>query len=313
VRDRRFAASREALTEWVDSFAGRLELVALEATTGWRWIANALLARGVEVRLADPAEAKARRGHKRPAKTDRSDARWLLALLEGSLFPDAWLAPLEIQRLRDLTRLRKALAEDETAWAQRLHALLSQEGFPCARGRLLSAEGQRIVAGLALPEEARRYVECVLALLASLAHQLATLEGELRRFAKRDARCRALMAIYGVGPILACHLVAELGCARRFRRARSLVKASGLDVVVSESAGKRRAGRLARAGSPQLRWALVEAARHASRTGSPDHDLWTSVSKRQGKKRANLTVARKIARRAYHTLAALEAQEVKAA
>ena len=36
----RFPADRESLAVWVDGFEGRLERVAIEATTGWKWIAK---------------------------------------------------------------------------------------------------------------------------------------------------------------------------------------------------------------------------------------------------------------------------------
>jgi len=72
------------------------------------------------------------------------------------------------------------------------------------------------------------------------------------------------------------------------------------------NSGKRR-GRLAKTGSPQLRWALVEAAQHARRSGSPDLELYQSVRERAGAQRATLTAARKIARRCFHTLTAAEA------
>jgi hypothetical protein len=45
-----------------------------------------------------------------------------------------------------------------------------------------------------------------------------------------------------------------------------------------------------------LRWAL-----HA-RPGSPDHASYLAVKQRLGGKRATLSVARKLAREAYHTL-----------
>ncbi len=75
---------------------GKLAAVAIEATTGWRWV----------------------------------DARWLSLLLARELLSEceAWLPPAEIQRPRDRARLRKALAGQRTAWAQRLHALLAHEG-----------------------------------------------------------------------------------------------------------------------------------------------------------------------------------------
>jgi hypothetical protein len=53
---------------------------------------------------------------------------------------------------------------------------------------------------------------------------------------------------------------------------------------------------------------LVEAAQHARRTNSPDRSLHAQAAQRIGDKRAVLTVARKIGRRAYHVLNELEAQ-----
>jgi hypothetical protein len=57
--------------------------------------------------------------------------------------------------LRDQTRLCKALAEERTRWAQLLHALLTHEGWPCQRARLLAVEGRRWVNPLSLSPAAR--------------------------------------------------------------------------------------------------------------------------------------------------------------
>jgi transposase len=301
-------AGREALADWAMRWRGRVEAVAIEATTGWRWVARELQAHGLEVRLADPGQAKALQGRKKRAKTDRLDARWLALLLGKQMLPQAWLPPAEIQYLRDQTRLRKALVDDRTRWAQRLHALLQQEGWPCRRARLLTVAGRRWAQALALPDPARAQVELYLRLLETLEAEIRPLEHELCRFAKQDRRCQALQRIFGVGPILACHLLAEIGEAGRFRRSRQLVRLSGLDPVVEESADVRRRGKLAKQGPPTLRWALVQAAQHAPRPSSPDRHLYTSVASRCGSQRAKLTVARKIARRAYHLLSTLEAE-----
>jgi transposase len=74
----------------------------------------------------------------------------------------------------------------------------------------------------------------------------------LRRFARSDRRCLALQTIYGVGPILACHLLAELGEGARFHRARQAVGAAGLDpcgVKKFDSGRDGRVGGRGRAGS----------------------------------------------------------------
>ena len=80
---------------------------------------------------------------------------------------------------------------------------------------------------------------------------------------------------------------------------------TGLDITISESDGKRARGHLARQGSPVLRWALHEAAMCAARPTSPDHAYYLQVRTRLGGKRAALSVARKLAREAYHTLRTL--------
>src|SRR5207249_7517081 len=183
--------------------------------------------RGFEVHLVDPGRASALRGRRRQPKTDRLDARWLALLLARQLLSEceAWLPPAEIERLRDRTRLRKALAGDRTGWAQRLHALLAHEGWPCSRGRLLTTAGRRWVAALELDPQVRAQVDVIVAVMAALEQQLELVESELRRFARADRRCQALETIFGVGPILACHLLAEIGEARRFSRPRQLVRA----------------------------------------------------------------------------------------
>lgn len=306
ISEQRFAASREELTHWAMPLRGKVNAVAIEATTGWRWVWRELAALGFDVRLADPVQVKALRGRIRRAKTDRLDARWLCLLLAKAMLPECWLPPAEIQALRDKTRLRKALVDDRTRWAQRLHALLTHEGWPCQRRRLLTGEGRRWVSSLALPPAVRAHVETLLRLIVMLDEEVGELDRELRRFARRDPRCQALRSIFGVGPIIACHLLAELGEAKRFRRARQAVRVAGLDPVVEESGEKRRRGRLAKHGSPELRWALVEAAQKASWPSSPDHPLYASVKERSGGQEAALTVARKIAHRAYHVLHELE-------
>lgn len=142
-----------------------------------------------------------------------------------------------------------------------------------------------------LPVQARVQADSLLAVINALGAQLETLDEELRRFARSDARCRALQTIYGVGPTLACHLLAEIGEACRFRRGEQITRLAGLDPVVDESGETRRRGKLAKAGSPHLRWALVEAAVHAHRPTAPDLALYRATCERRDTTVARLTVA----------------------
>jgi transposase len=228
-------------------------------------------------------------------------------LMAREMLPEAWLAPEEIQRLRDRTRLRKALTDDHTRWAQRLHAILVHEGWACPRGSLLTAGGRRWVAAIRLDPSARAQVQAMLAVMVNLAEQIDMIDCELRRMAKTDQRL-ALCEIFGIGPILGATILAEIGHAKRFRRSRQVVRAAGLDPIVRDSADSQRRGQLAKQGAPCLRWALVEAAQHACRKNSPDHELYLRTRGHAGANPATLTIARKIGKRAFHVLRELETQ-----
>jgi transposase len=60
--DARFPATREALREWAVPLRGRVAAVAIEATSGWRWVWRKLSALGFQVQLAEPAQTRALRG-----------------------------------------------------------------------------------------------------------------------------------------------------------------------------------------------------------------------------------------------------------
>jgi hypothetical protein len=82
VRGRIAPADREHLRRWLQRFAGRDQVAfALEGCTGWRYVVEELARAGIAAHVAEPAETAARRGPKRRAKTDRSDAQLLRELL----------------------------------------------------------------------------------------------------------------------------------------------------------------------------------------------------------------------------------------
>jgi transposase len=263
--------------------------------------------------LGRPERGKALRGTGKRAKTDRLDARWLVLLLAKELLPLSWLPPAEIQQLRDKTRLRKALAEDRRRWAHRLQAFLQHEGWPCARGRLLTAEGRRWVSGLALAPVARAQVETLLRLIDLVEDEQRALEREPRRFARSDRRCQALETIHGIGPILACHILAELGEAKRFRRARSAVRAAASTRWSTTRARRRGAATSPSMARPSFAGRSCIPAHQARYRRSPDRALYGSIkARRKAAQPAVLTVARKIGGRSYHVLHQLEREAAEA-
>jgi transposase len=297
-------AHRESVRRFLSRFSGQDLEVALEATTGWRFVVEELGRIGARVHLAEPAETAARRGSKKRPKNDRADARHLRELLMVGRLPESWIPPQHILDLRARVRLRHTLGEQRTEWQQRIQAVLYHHGCP-QRRQLLIGDGRQWLASQPLPASAREQVTVALQMIDALQLQIAPLESELRAYARRQAGCKALMAHYGIGELTAVTILAELGDCGRFSSSRHAVRYAGMDITVHQSDQRRAPGHLSRQGPPALRWALFEAAQVARRRNSPDRDYYEQAAERLGGNRACLSVARKLLKRSYHTLSEL--------
>src|SRR3954464_9141256 len=294
-------ADRGGVRRFLERFAGRELEVALEATTGWRFVVEELQRAGATVRLAEPAETAARRGTKKRAKNDRADARHLRELVMVGRLPEAWIPPAHLLDLRARVRLRHSLVDQRGEWQQRIQAVLFHHGCP-QRRNLMTGEGRQWLAAVRLPVTAREQVTVALAVIDALDGQLAPLDTELRAYARRQPGCRALMGQFGIGAITAVTILAELGDARRFSSSREAVRYADIDITVHQSDQRRSPGHLSRQGPPALRWALFEAAQAARRPGSPDRAYYDQAAARLGGNRACLALARKLLKRSFHTL-----------
>ena len=121
-RTRVAPADRAAVRNLLSRFGGQELEVALEATTGWRFVVEELLRVGAVVRLAEPAETAGLRGPKKRAKGDRADARHLRELLMVGRLPESWIPPDHLLDLRARVRLRHTLSEQRSEWQQRIQA-----------------------------------------------------------------------------------------------------------------------------------------------------------------------------------------------
>jgi transposase len=264
---------------FLDRFRGQELEVALEGTTGWRFVVEELYRIGAVVHLAEPAETAGLRGPKKRAKSDRADARHLRELLMLKRLPESWIPP------------------------EHIRAVLYHHGWAQHRAGLMTADGREWLAGQQLPEAAREQVAVAVAMIDGIDRQMAPVEKKLRAYARRQAGCMALMRHYGIGELAAVTILAELGDVSRFSSSRQAVRFAGLDVTVNQSDQRRAPGHISRQGPPALRWALYEAAQVARRgERSPDRAYYLATKDRIGGNRACIAVARKLLKRSYHTL-----------
>jgi transposase len=129
--------------------------------------------------------------------------------------PESWIPPGHVLDLRARVRLRHRLSEQRGEWQQRIQSVLYHHGCP-KRGDLINREGLKWLAAQALTAVAREQVTIALAMIDALDRQLAPLDKELRAHAQRQPGCKALMAHYGIGPLTAVTILAELGDTGRF-------------------------------------------------------------------------------------------------
>jgi transposase len=300
-------ADRAHLAAWLARrFDGAGEVhFAVEGCTGWRYVVEELTQAGCVAHLADPAETAAARGRKRRAKTDRADARLERELLVDGRLSECWIPPAHILDCRALLETYHELHEAHTGWVQRIHAVLFHQGAPSLAGSLDTADGQARLAEITGQLSAAGQVQIAVALqmAAAIEVHLDALRKRIGAATRRLHGAKVLHErLYGVGPVTALALTCWLGGAGRFSSARKAVRFAGLDVTVYSSDGKRSPGHLSRQGPPVLRWALYEAGKTHARSTAPDHAYYAAVKERIDGKRAAISEARKIVRRAVHIL-----------
>jgi hypothetical protein len=150
VVEERFSADRESLELWADEWRGRVVAVAIEATT-WRWVWRELSARGFDVRLAEPVQARALLGRRRSAKTDRLDARWLAPCWRRRCCRSGGSRRRRSSGCATGRACARRWPRTSVAWGQRLHAFLLHEGWPCAKGAAAHAGGDALVGSAQAP------------------------------------------------------------------------------------------------------------------------------------------------------------------
>ena len=118
--------------------------------------------------------------------------------------PESWIAPEHVRQWRSRLHLRKALIDERTQWLLRIRSVLYHHGVSAgAPGRDRGPAGRKFLDGLDLPEDARERVAVALGMVDTLERQIHEIERGLRRLARHQPGCQALMTQFGVGELIA--------------------------------------------------------------------------------------------------------------
>jgi transposase len=313
--------------------------VVMEATSDyWRAPFYLFEAHGLDPWLVNAKDVKHLPG--RP-KTDKLDSVWLCKVAERQMLRPSFVPPIDIRRLRDLTRYRADLVGVRTAEKNRVEKLLedaciklsvvASDIFGVSGRDMMDAliHGQRdpkILAAMArsrmrikIPrlEEAfaglslgsfddhhRFLLAKMLARIDATSADIAAVDREIgEHLAPFADAVDRLDEIPGIGPTAAAVIIAEIGIdMSRFPTPGHLSSWAKFAPGVNASAGKTKGNGYTGHGDHYLASVLGEAAVIAGRTDTFLGARYRRIARRRGKKKAIVAVGRSILVIIWHLL-----------
>lgn len=277
--------------------------VVVETCTEAFRLAGIARQHGHDVRVVAATLVRSLGVGQRGLKNDVRDARILSEASCRIDLPSVHIPTVLSQEVKALCVSREALIRMRTQLVNRVRSYIrSRIGHRLrATPETLPAKVRRAL--LEDPEGLPAHLERVLVVLETLREQIAVADAELKAVAHEDVRMRRLMTVPGVGPVTAARFVAALDDVDRFPNAASVASYLGLIPGENTTGFRTKRTRLTRAGAPQVRWALGQAAwsMYLRRSHDPMVQWAKQVAARRGIQVAIMALARKLA----HVLYAL--------
>lgn len=237
-------------------------VVALEACCGAHHIGRGAAALGHQVRLMPPE-------YVRPyVKAQKNDDRDAEAIAEAATRPTMRFVPLKAEAQLDvqaLHRARERLVAERTALINQLRAFLLERGIVLPPRRRAVAAWLDALGEPGAPDclspRIRLLVDDMRSEWAELDRRIALFDEEFAESARQDEAARRLATVPGIGPINATALVAAVGDASAFGRARDLAAWLGLVPKQATTGGRPKLLGISKRGSRYLRKNLIHGAR----------------------------------------------------
>jgi transposase len=290
------------------SFAAKLPacVVAMEACCGAHYLGRLLMAQGHTVRLMSPE-------YVRPyVKAQKNDDRDAEAIAEAASRPTMRFVELKSEEQLDiqtLHRVRSRLVAARRTLLNQLRALLLERGhiFPQGRRKLEQAlDALSDDPAFAVSPRMRQLVIDMRAEWHDLDRRIAALNAEFVELARSDEAAGRLTTIPGIGVLNATALVAAVGDASAFRRARDLGAWLGLVPKQHTTGGKPKLLGISKRGNKYLRMLFIHGARAAmptlTKSASPLGAWLRGLLARTHRNIAVVALANKLARIAWAML-----------
>lgn len=312
-------------------------------STGKYWVPvfNILEERGIATTIANPKWVKAVKGN----KDDTKDSKWIGDLFRLGLVPGSFIPSKEIRILREFTRYRYKLVSMKSSEKNRFqnaftvcnvaldsvvsdmfgksaaaitNYLISEDSFDpeyCKSllQRSLKNKADSVIEsieGYSITNEQKLRMKIIRSHLDYIQSAIADVDSAIDAMvAKHENLIALLQTVPGIDRNSAITIISEIGTdMEQFGSSKRLCCWAGLTPGNNESAGKKKSVRITRAGV-YLKPALVQVAHAAVKaTNNSYYRLkYEQISKRRGKKRAIIAIARMILTAVFQMLSTGEA------
>ena len=302
VVEQRVGTTPKALREFFSRMAR--SRIALETGMHSPWVSRLLSELGHEVIVAHARKVRLI-GESRK-KDDRLDAQTLarLARIDPELLCPVKHRSAQAQADLSMIRARAGLVRARTALVNTARGLAKSYG---ERLRGCNVRNMNPEKAGSLSPQLQLALQPLLAALAALSEGIAEYNEGIERLARESyPQVEQLKQVKGVGTLIALTFLLTLEDAHRFGKSRDVGCYLGLQPGRRNSGQSEPQMHISKEGDPYLRTLLVQGAQHILGPFGPDCDLrrWglklAERGGRNGKKRAIIATARKLAVLLHH-------------
>ena len=236
-------------------------IVGMEACLSAHFVSRTLRALGHEPRIIPAIYVKP---FVKGQKNDYNDAE---TIAEAALRPNVRVVQEKSQDQLDLQachRVRSRLVARRTATINQIRAFLIEQGIAVRTGPRALRNSLFAILENRKEEISPRTATLIHGLYEDwccLDKRIETVTGEIEQLSQAEARCRRLMSVPGVGPLISTAVVAAINTGEAFECGRDFAAWLGLVPRQHSTGGRTVLGRISKRGSRYLRMLFIQAAK----------------------------------------------------
>jgi len=304
IFDNEIKPTPEGLKELMKELGPEKKYIVFEAGNQMKWICQTLLKmKDVIIHVVHPNEIKWI--NQSSGKTDKIDARKLAELARGDLLPrKVHIVEGQTRKLRELASARNQLQSKRVSLINTIRGYLKQEGYGLQEKFFNCEDWKEKLQRMKISPTLKTIMETFMLGIEGLKESEKMITDEFLKIS--DERIDLIESIPCIGKISSRVIVSAIDDAKRFDSKKCVAKYTSLTPRIYQSGNVVHMGRIDYNGRREVRKVLLQCAHTITRTktleAKPLKDFFERISKKRGKKKAIVALARKLIVVAYGVL-----------